>query len=66
LTNIGPPKLQKKGFSNFSGFVSGILTVQKNQKEQVLLKIRQNFSTIHEQVRYQLQLSDGCLTQATM
>lgn len=39
--------------------------MQKNQEEQVLLKIRQNFSSIPEQVRYQLQLIDGCITRAS-
>lgn len=39
--------------------------MQKSQKEQVLLKIRQNFSSVPDQVRYQLQLVGGCITQAS-
>lgn len=31
----------------------------------MLLKIRQNFSSVPEQVRYQLQLIGGCVTQAS-
>lgn len=54
------------GSSSFSGFGSGIPTVvHKSQKEQVLLKIRQSFSGVPEEVRYQLQLVGGCVTQAS-